>query len=170
MKRAGQNPPYWIDLSFRNLMHTNYGITRPQFYCPSNNKWNRDDFWKWPSSDATVMAYCYFAGEPNYNSDPVLLRANPTQPVFAQKNTDPAFYKIIMVDLIRKLDGNWRRPGDPDPLVRGVNHFRYQGDQPEGANQVYMDGHVEWINANRFIQFPKMIQGSTQIFFDGAQQ
>jgi hypothetical protein len=35
---------------------------------------------------------------------------------------------------------------------------------------VYMDGHVEWINANRFIQFPKMIQGSTQIFFDGAQQ
>ena len=167
--RAGQNPPYWVDLAFRNLIHSNYSVGRAQFYCPSNIKWNRDDFWKWPDSDAAVMGYCYFAGEPDYNDDPVLRRAATFQPIFAQKNTERPFYKVIMVDLNRKLSGEWGRPGDPDPLMRGVNHYRPQGDQPEGANHTYLDGHVAWINAARFLDHPKMIQGSTQIYFDGDE-
>ena len=166
--RAGQAPPYWVDLSFRNLIHSNYSVGRVQFYCPSNSKWNRDDFWKWPATDAAVMGYCYFAGEPDYNDDPVLKRTATTQPIFAQKNTDQPFYKVIMTDLNRKLDGEWGRPGDRDPLMRGVNHYRPQGDQPEGANQTYLDGHVAWVNAIRFVRTPKMIQGSTQIYFDGG--
>jgi len=167
--RAGQNPPYWVDLSFRNLIHSNYSISRPQFYCPSNHKWNRDDFWKYSGVDATVMGYCYFAAEPSYNEDAVLKRTATSQPIFAQKTTDDPFFRVIMVDLNRKLDGDWGRPGDPDPLVRGVNHFNPQGREPDGANHTYMDGHVTWIKAVRFVKFPKMIQGSTQIYFDSNE-
>lgn len=163
--RAGQTPPYWVDIRFRDLMNQNYSIQRVQFYCPSNSKWNRDDFWKYPGTEAAVMGYFYFAGEPDYNKDPVLLRAATKQPVFAQKTSDQPFYSILMADLNRKLDGSWKRPGDPDPLVRGVNHFNRAGDQPAGGNHGFLDGHVEWVQAATFTRFPKMIQGQSQIFF-----
>ncbi len=165
--RAGQNPPYWIDIRFRDLMRTNYGITRPQFYCPSNRTWNKDNFWDWPGGEAAVMGYYYFAGEPDYNTDPVLLRGAEFQPVFAQKTIDQPFYQVLFSDLNRKLDGDWGRPGDPDHLTRGVNHFNPSGRAPDGANHGFLDGHVEWVKAHRFIRFPKMIQGSTHVFFQG---
>ena len=166
--RAGRTEPYWIDLTFRDLIHSNYSVSREQFYCPSNYRWNRDDFWKWPTSDAAVMGYFYLAGEPNYNDDPVLQRAaQGYKPVFAQKTTERPFYKAVMTDLNRKLNGEWGRPGDADPLMRGVNHYNPQGDHPDGANQTYLDGHVEWINGQRFTKFPKMINGGGQYFFAG---
>jgi hypothetical protein len=116
------------------------------------------------------MGYCYFAGEPNYNEDPVLNRTADRQPIFAQKSTDAPFHTALYVDLNRKLDGSWGRPGDADPLMRGVNHFNPTGKEPDGGNHGFLDGHVEWVNANRFVRFPKMIQGSTQIYFLGKPE
>ena len=168
--RAGGNgTPYWVDQSFRNTFHTNYRISRVQFYCPSNPMWNRDDFWSWPNSTFTVMAYLYFAGEPNYESNPGLARTQLPKPVFALKNTDRPAYTLLMADLVRKLQGSWLRPGDPDPLTRGVNHFVYGGSVPEGANQGFLDGHASWVKAkDPWIRFPKLTFGNTEVFFYGS--
>jgi hypothetical protein len=158
---------YWIDLSFRDKMNREYRITRPQFYCPSNPIWNRDDFWKWPSSDEAVMGYFYFAGDPNLESNSALQRAATNRPIFAQKTTDNPNYKVLFADLNRKLSGSWGRPGDSNPQSRGVNHYNRAGDQPEGGNHGFMDGHVQWVRGLEFIRFPKFVEGDLQIFFHG---
>ena len=164
---GGSQNAYWITLGFRDLMHEKYSIKREQFYCPSNFGWNRDDFWKWPSSNEAVMGYFYFGGDTNLNNNPALLRTATKKPVFAQRITDDPNFKVLFADLNRKLEGSWGRPGDPNPLTRGVNHFNRKGDQPEGANHGYLDGHVAWVDGKKFTRFPKMTYGSGQIFFHG---
>lgn len=167
--RAGGNgTPYWVDRWFRDLFHTNYRIARVQFYCPNNPAWNRDDFWTWPGGAEAVMGYLYFAGEPDYESNPALARSPLKKPVFAQKSTDRPAYSLLIADLVRKLDGSWMRPGDTDPLVRGVNHFNQSGRSPEGANEGFLDGHVSWVKAEKFTRFPKLRFGSTEVFFYGG--
>jgi prepilin-type processing-associated H-X9-DG protein len=170
-KAGGNGTPYWVDLQFRNTFNTNYRISRVQFYCPSNPSWNRDDFWSWPGNQYAVMGYLYFGGEPSYENNAGLARVNPPlpKPIFALKNTDRPAYTLLIVDLVRKLEGSWLRPGDSDPLVRGVNHFTPNGRMPEGANQGFLDGHVAWIKAkDPWIRYPKLTFGSTEVFFYGS--
>lgn len=167
--RAGGNgTPYWIDQSFRDLFHTNYRISRVQFYCPSNPGWNRDDFWSWPGSKESVMGYLYFAGDPSYDTNSALSRTLTRRPAFAQKNTDNPFYTVLFADLVRKLDNSWLRPGDNDPLVRGVNHFNQNGREPDGANEGFLDGRASWVKGAKFTRFPKLSFGSTQVYFYGG--
>ena len=72
--------------------------------------------------------------------------------IYALRNTDDPYYKILWTDINGKLSGaDWKRLGDPDPLLRGVNHFNRRGDASEGSNEGYLDGHVECANANKFI-------------------
>ena len=85
------------------------------------------------------------------------------------KNTDNPHYKVLWTDINRKLNGDWKRPGDPDPLMRGVNHFNRKGDAQDGSNEGYMDGHVEWANATKFVNRQKItIGGSQHHFYGGA--
>lgn len=172
LPRSGSGNAYWYELSFRDTFHKKYDINRYVFYCPSNPKWNRDDFWKWPSQDEGVMGYLYLAGEPSYDRNPGLARIDANPPIFAQKTTDTPHFNVIWADLNRKLNGSWMRPGDPDPLVRGVNHFNAKAVQPEGGNHGFLDGHVEWVPGLKFIKFPKMVYGggSGQIFFYGGDR
>jgi prepilin-type N-terminal cleavage/methylation domain-containing protein len=167
--RGGSANAYWIDLSFRDTVHSNYGVSRVQFYCPSNPDWNRDDFWKWPSSNESVMGYFYLAGDPNLENNPALIRGVQKRPVLAQKTTDDPHYKVIFADLNRKLNDSWGRPGDANPLMRGVNHYNRAGDNPEGGNHGFLDGHVAWIPGREFIRFPKIVQGSRADFFYGGE-
>jgi prepilin-type N-terminal cleavage/methylation domain-containing protein len=39
--------PHWYSREFRDGYRRDYGLQRASFYCPSNPKWNRDDFWDW---------------------------------------------------------------------------------------------------------------------------
>jgi hypothetical protein len=39
----------------------------------------------------------------------------------------------------------------------------------EGGNHGFLDGHAEWLNARTFIDRPKLILGSTEIFFGDPQ-
>jgi hypothetical protein len=73
----------------------------------------------------------------------------------------------LFSDLNRKLEGSWLRPGDPDPLTRGVNHFNRAGNAPEGGNHGFTDGHVVWTRGPLFSKFPKLTYGSGEIFFHG---
>lgn len=167
--RGGSVNAYWIDLTFRDTIHLHYGISRVQFYCPSNQTWNRDDFWEWPSSNESVMGYFYLAGDTNIANNPALIRGIPTRPVLAQRTTDNPHYKVIFADLNRKLNDSWGRPGDPNPLMRGVNQFDRRGNSPEGGNHGFLDGHVAWIPAREFTRFPKIVEGSRADYFYGGQ-
>ncbi len=172
LPRGGGNgtAPEWVDVSFRDMFIKNYGLSRPMFYCPSNTKWNRDDFWDWPGGQYTVMGYFYFTGEPKYLDNSALKRVVPPgRQAFAQKSADHPFYTTMYADLVRKLNGSWFRPGDPDPRTRGVNHFTANGGGPAGANQGFLDGHAEWVVAdNIWIRFPKLTLGNSDIFFHGG--
>jgi prepilin-type processing-associated H-X9-DG protein len=71
--------------------------------------------------------------------------------------------------LVRQLNGSWGRPGDPDPTVRGANH--YEKGLPSGANQGFLDGHSQWVKAkDPWIRYPKLTFGSAQVFMDGGDE
>ena len=164
--------PHWYSVVFRNTYHEQYSVPRASFYCPSNPKWGRDDFWDWPGGRESVFGYVYWAANKAYNENqnyyPDKKIFDQGVPIFAQKNTDNPHYKVLWTDINRKLNGkDWKRAGDPDPLMRGVNHFDRSGEEPEGSNEGYLDGHVEWVNAQKFINRPKVIIGSHHYFYGG---
>jgi prepilin-type N-terminal cleavage/methylation domain-containing protein len=165
-QQDGHRDPHWVGLAFRNMVHSNYAVPRSQFYCPSNLPWNRDDFWKWPGENNAVLGYVYYAGEPSWNDTRSFYPTPITnQPIFALKNTDAPHFPILWSDINRKLEGSWYRPGDNNPLVRGVNHIDAKVRQPAGSNEGYLDGHAEWANARRFVARPRMDFGGLQLFF-----
>jgi prepilin-type N-terminal cleavage/methylation domain-containing protein len=167
--RDGHTDPHWVHTRFRDMLHVGYNIPRPQFYCPSNPRWNRDDFWQWPGESNTVLGYVHFTGEPNYNDNLGYYRGAVTnRPVFALKTTDDPWFKLIWSDMNRQLDGSWYRPGDPNPLVRGVNHINVRGTAPAGSNEGFLDGHAEWVPAVKFISRPRMDFGGLTLFFHGG--
>ena len=84
--------------------------------------------------------------------------------MFPEKTTDNPHYKVLFTDLNRKLQGSWGRPGDPSE-TRGVNHYNRSGDHPDGSNEGFMDGHVEWVPGITFIKLAKMRVGGVDIFF-----
>jgi len=170
--RDGDLDLHWIKIPFRDMLNKEYKIKREQFYCPSNPSWNRDDFWKWPNEDSAVVGYLYFPGETNYESSVYHSVPVPVHPVFAQKTSDRPYYPLIWSDMNRKMDNSWFRPGDPNPLMRGVNHFDRAGLNPEGSNEGYMDGHVTWVQGRKFLQRPKMLinGNSLTIYFHGRTE
>lgn len=162
----GDDDPHWAKLPFRNMLCTNYSIPRSQFYCPSNRLWNRDDFWNWPDGQSCVFGYVYYAAEPSYNSKlSYYPKPISQQPIFAQRTSDSPYYTILWSDINRKMNGSWMRPGDPNPLVRGVNHFDWKGKKPAGSNEGYLDGHVAWVRGVKFANKPKMDITGIQLFF-----
>lgn len=166
----GHNDPHWIKRPWRDALHKTYSIQRSQFYCPSNRSWNRDDFWSWPGTDETVLGYIYYPGNPEYNRNTGLYPVRPpTSKIFAMKTSDDPHFKILWGDINRKHENSWFRPGDPNPLVRGVNHFDSRGKIPSGSNEGYIDGHVEWVSAKKFLKRAKMNFGGLQLYFFGGQ-
>ena len=104
-----------------------------------------------------MMGYFYFAGETRYSNNRSMFQEQVRTPVFALKTTDNPHYKVIWADLNRKHQGSWGRPGDPNPLMRGVNHYNDRGDEPDGSNEGFVDGHVEGINGSTFRKKPRMM-------------
>ncbi|HOA62534.1 MAG TPA: prepilin-type N-terminal cleavage/methylation domain-containing protein [Verrucomicrobiota bacterium] len=162
----GDDDPHWVKRPFRDMLQTNYAITRTQFYCPSNRLWNRDDFWNWPDNVSVVVGYVYYVAEPSYNTTKSYYPTPITQqPIFAQNNTDVPYYPLLWSDMNRKYNDSWMRPGDPNPLVRGVNHFDHRAKQPAGSNEGYLDGHVEWAPGIKFVRRHKMDLGGLKLYF-----
>ena len=111
------------------------------------------------------MGYFYFGANTNLERNPALLRSAALSPIFARRLSDNPNYKVLFADLNRKLNGSWARPGDPDPLMRGVNHFERRSNEPDGANHGFLDGHCEWIPGKKFLRFPKITEGGAHMFF-----
>ena len=116
-------------------------LGREDVYCPSNNNWNHDYFWKWNGgTGSSVWGYFYLAQDsgfpgkfslPGTNGlvDGVLLR---------RSHVTDVVYKQLWTDLNRKWGEAWVG-GDR----RGANHL--EGRIPAGGNSGFVDGHVEWV-------------------------
>jgi prepilin-type N-terminal cleavage/methylation domain-containing protein len=175
--KDGELDPHWIGADFRNTLTNSYSVRRAQFYCPANAVWNRDTFWFYESgtkpTDPAVVGYIYWVGTATFNASPSYYPNAATfwdqQPIFAMKTTDRAYYPLMWADINRKYQGVWGRPNDPDPLTRGVNHFNWAGNAPEGANEGYTDGHVEWAKGILFSKTPKVNYSSLQFFFSAGK-
>ena len=169
----GQQHPYYVGTDFRDTIVNSYKVKRNQFYCPANQVWNRDDFWYFPSgtltNDPAVIGYAYFPGQAAFNAAPTFYPNSADfwdqRPVFAMKPTDRPYYPVMWTDINRKYQNSWGRPGDPNPLTRGVNHYDRAGSNPEGSNEGYIDGHVEWARGRQFTRVPRMNYSDLQIFF-----
>jgi prepilin-type N-terminal cleavage/methylation domain-containing protein len=168
--RDGEQDPHWLGGDFRDTITNTYKVQRNQFYCPSNPSWNRDSFWYYGGDPKQcVSGYFYFPGEPIFNTTrsfyPDAAKFWEQQPIFAMKTTDRAYYPIVWTDINRKYLNSWGRPGDPDPLTRGVNHYEPAGAGPAGSNEGYTDGHAEWAGATKFVRAPKISYSSLEIYF-----
>jgi prepilin-type N-terminal cleavage/methylation domain-containing protein len=169
----GEQSPYRIGPAFRNTIVSEYKSQRNQLYCPSNPDWNRDGFWYYPSGTLTnepsVVSYSYFPGRADFNNSPTFypnaIDFWDQRPVFAIKSTDRPYYPLMWTDLNRKYLDQWGRPGDPDPNTRGVNHYARSGDMPDGSNEGYIDGHVEWANGSRYAKKQRMDYSGLKIYF-----
>lgn len=169
----GQVHPHYIGAGFRTSLQSEYKIQRNLFYCPSNPDWNRDTFWYYQSgtstNDPSVVSYTYFPGRADFNNSPTFYPNAATfwdqRPVFAMKTQDRAYYPIMWTDLNRKSAGSWGRPGDPNPATRGVNHYARSGDVPDGSNEGYLDGHVEWARGSLYSKNRKMDYAGLEVYF-----
>jgi prepilin-type N-terminal cleavage/methylation domain-containing protein len=170
----GDLDPHWLGGDFRDAITNTYKVQRGQFYCPANPSWNRDSFWNYGGNPRECVAgYFYFAGERQFNETQAYFPNGPQiwdqQPIFALKTSDRAYYPILWTDINRKFQGSWGRPGDADAMTRGVNHYNRAGSGPEGSNEGYTDGHVEWVTASRFARTAKLRYTDLEIFFSAGR-
>ena len=179
--------PYRMGSAFRDTLVNDYRISRASFYCPSNPDWNKADNTFWYFQDGvtktlpSVMGYFYLVGETNYNNAATVgtyypnngalpggdnLRAH--SPIFAMKSTDNAYYKLIWTDLNRQYLNDWGRGTDFN--IRGANHNKGGASQPVGANEGYLDGHVEWAKFEKFSTPRMQFNGLNLFFYGGVSQ
>ncbi len=171
---GGANFAYYISADLRTNTMNTFKISRQGFYCPCNPDWNKpdDSFWYFqnsstpgPVTSPSVIGYFYFAGNTYFN-DPANagIYKNPvTSPVFPMKTTDNANYKLLWSDMTAKYQGSWLRPDTIE--MHRVNHF--EKGTPQGGNEVYSDGHVEWLKFSMYSQTPKMSYSSSDVYFYG---
>jgi hypothetical protein len=86
------------------------------------------------------------------------------------KDTDRPYWKLMWSDINRKIGSSWYHPIPGVADLPGANHL--DKGKPAGANEGYMDGHVEWVNFSKFSSAPKMQFGlaGTEYFFYGNPQ
>jgi prepilin-type N-terminal cleavage/methylation domain-containing protein len=181
----GRVEPYYIGAAFRDKFVDDLKIPRESFYCPGNPTWNKSDktFWYFSSgvnrSDPAVIGYFYLAGHAPYNDPANVGTYYPANgalpggdnirahlPALAMKSTDRPYYKALWTDMTRRYNGSWERGNDFN--VRGANH--YEKGVPVGANEGYLDGHVEWVRFSQFSKAPRMQYSGLDLFFFGNPQ
>ena len=183
---CGDSRVYRIGKDFRDTFLNNYKIRRPSFYCPSNGEWDKKDNTFWYFSDGvtesnpSVIGYNYYVSRDSWNSPASGIWPNYGQledgssigehmPAFAVKTTDKAYFKVMWSDIVRRYNNDWMRAEETTARTRGVNHF--ERDAPVGANEGFIDGHVQWAKASKFVNKlasnPKITVGGASIFFHG---
>ncbi len=155
-KSQWTSPNYWTQKYWREHMGKNYGLLRELIYSPTNDFWNRDDFYWWEvgnpnNNTAMVMGYFYFGSSvvntASYRSSLTVPIPGSTQNVFPRRNGGVSHYSILWTDLNRQLNnhiGTWVTPGDARRW--GSNHWYGTPDMiPHGSHSAFTDNHVEWI-------------------------
>ncbi len=154
-------PHYWVQTHWRDYMKNNYAFSRDFFYSPSNNIWNRDDFYWYDTANpatanAMVIGYYYFGSTivSGTSFKSALTTAPPTsyKVIFPRRVGADSWSKLLWADVNRQLSnhiGTWLTPGDARRW--GSNHWYGTADQSvAGSHRAFVDQHVEWIKTPEF--------------------
>lgn len=158
-KKQWQHPNYWTQSYWRTHM-LSYGLIREIIYSPSNEIWNRDDFYWYNTADpdnniGMVMGYFYFGSTlvntSAYRSS--LMVSVPKMPnIFPRRNGGVSHHDILWADLNRQQGyhiGTWLSPDDSRRW--GSNHWYGQPDQRvSGSHRAFTDNHVEFVTEPEF--------------------
>jgi hypothetical protein len=121
----GDPKPEWLSRATRDILLNDYHMVKPQFWCPSNVGYYNNHIAEW-NNNQLPFCYLYMASRPVY---------------FASRITDQPSNKTVVVDLIRKWNGQWYT----------ISHQATIGPAPAGGNHGFIDGSVRWIP---FAQLP----------------
>ena len=147
-------PPYWQQPYFREHLKQ-YGMIREMWYSPTNELWNRDDFYWYATGDpatsnAFVSGYFYFGstltGSAGFKAKLVTQPTTSGAP-FPRRVGQPSWSNMLWIDLNRRLSSHpdtWLTPGDARRW--GSNHWYGNQDMvPHGSHRAFTDNHVDWI-------------------------
>ena len=153
-----QSQLYWLDPYWRDAL-TIYGMQRDFFYCPTNPRWNREDFWYYSTANPAtstdfVVGNFYFgssaARQTGFLNSMVNLPKAGKLPVFARRSGAESQYPILWADLNRTYpDPHWLSPGDPNR--HGGNHMDYGGFWPRMSHEGRVDNSVADVPGNNII-------------------
>lgn len=119
---------YHVQNSLADRLIDGYELPQDIFYCPSNQGWNRDEFWRREVSGALVIGYVILAGSSSI-TDP----NDPEKDYPALLSRESARTEMI-ADLTARHQRDWtERTGHTD-----------DSGQPVGGNVFHVDGSVEW--------------------------
>lgn len=159
-----QSSPDRLNITARDRLVEDYGLSRDYFYCPSNKEWNTDDHWN--NANNITVGYQVYAARPKliyyrYASPPVATTGvSGFDNVPAGENTfhrtleDTAFYDEVVSDLTYSFNGTFTNTnGDranhiDDATSNGTSMPSGNG----GGNVGFIDGHVEWRKQNEMGQ------------------
>ncbi len=184
---------HWSFPSWRDYLEANYGIQRQQWYSFTNSKWNRDDFYHYPTGDRAtasnfVMGRFHLAGTlPNSDAfreavNPGSARGGgrgggrgtgtaPTAPTLPVYDPNRPLFPTTTEDqpnislVWTDLNRQWPIGSwiTPDDPLRHGANHLYEGDWPAGSHAGHVDGHVAWTPGRELRQ--RAIFGSVAHFW-----
>jgi prepilin-type N-terminal cleavage/methylation domain-containing protein len=146
--------PYWFRYPMTQDLMAQGLIDRQTVYCPSNGTWNDDALWNYNNGEtASVWGYVYLGDDNGWPNNYRFYREalpdyRDMKPKFAQFDTDQPMYTVFWADLNRKWGGSFFRGTGQF----GVNHFDQERSYPAGANEGFVDGHVEWVDNEDIVE------------------
>ncbi len=142
---------YW-----RDMFVTQYGVTRPMWYSPTNGTWNQNGLWSYSQAqfgDHCVTERVYFCssvgnGDDLYYGMPVASRPPESErPLFTRRLGQKTYYDFVWGDLNRMFPGKKGASIDwvgSSPRT-GANHvYGKNTDVPGGSHMAHIDGSVDW--------------------------
>ena len=156
---------YYIHKVWRDHLLDHYGLERENFYSPTNDRWNQDQFWHF--DHRSVIGYFYFGNRPALESKlPEVQATDPDAeaPLFPRTLDDQAYAPYLVTDLNRHWpagSGSFVTPGDANRW--GANHLHVADDEVDGSHVGRLDGSVTWIDGEEVK--PRFTHRGTRIFW-----
>jgi type II secretory pathway pseudopilin PulG len=130
--------------------------------CPSRSQKSYYDLY--PNGGvyhAVVMGYMYYGGLAHWVSP---YRQTLVPAPAPQKITDSPG-RALTSDVTAKFNGRWNRSGIIPHFKDTPPHTDGDSDYPAGHNQSFLNGSVQWIEADRMLMFHSWNNTVDQLFF-----
>ena len=132
---------YWAD-----LLEQDYGLSRENWYSPSNPDWSFEMFYQYNKGVHMVMGRTYYGAKALQGMfESTILPTFKGSPTFAARIIDLPSQNVLWTDINRKLSGT---DSFVNPISGGVkngaNHlYDLNGNWPELSHNGKLDGSVE---------------------------
>ncbi|MEX0776005.1 MAG: prepilin-type N-terminal cleavage/methylation domain-containing protein [Phycisphaeraceae bacterium] len=135
--------PYWLYAVWRDKLVSDYGVSRAQFYSPTNPWWNDDGFWQSgaaPDVDI-VIGYHYFGARTGLEIPAILASVQLTDPSLTspwikRRLSDEGSMPYLWADLNRE----WNNSFVSTAPRWGANHYDHDRASIKLSHGIHNDG------------------------------